>query len=114
MSKLAIRILAEPARELGFAAIGAAYMGVGTATDHPCRLLLLQNLTDTSLMVSFDGIEDHIPMAYNGYLLLDIASNKTSEQGFYLTEGQRFYVRQLGVAATSGSMWVTVFYGASV
>ena len=42
--------------------------------------------------------------------MLDIASNKTISQHFYLAEGDRLYVKRVGVA-TSGSVYFTVFYG---
>jgi len=109
---LAIRLMPEPVRTLGFAAIGAAYMGVGTAMTRPIRMLLIQNLTDELVMFSFDGIDDHIPMPSNGYLILDISANKTSSVGFFLAEGQRLYVKHEGAAPTRGSVYFTTFYGA--
>jgi len=109
---LAIRLMPEPVRTLGFAAIGAAYMGVGTAMTQPIRMLLIQNLTNQLVMFSFDGIDDHIPMPANGYLILDIAANKTSSVGFFLAEGQRLYVKHEGAAPTTGSVYFTTFYGA--
>ena len=109
---LAIRLMPEPVRTLGFAAIGAAYMGVGTAMTRPIRMLLIQNLTDELVMFSFDGIDDHLPMPANGYLILDISANKTSSTGFFLAEGQRLYVKHEGAAPTTGSVYFTTFYGA--
>jgi len=107
-----IRMAAEPLRKLGFASIGAAYMGVGTAITHATRILHVQNLTDKLLLFSFDGINDHFPLAANGFLLLDIASNKTVPQGFFLSEGKRIYVKEDTAAPTSGSVYVTVIHGA--
>ena len=52
----AVRMLFEPVRSIAAAAIGPAYMGVGTGVDHPIRQFLIQNLTDAALMFSFDGI----------------------------------------------------------
>lgn len=109
---LAIRLMPEPVRTLGFAAIGAAYMGVGTAMTRPIRMLLIQNLTDELAMFSFDGVDDHLPMPANGYLILDISANKTSSVGFFLAEGQRLYVKHEGAAPTTGSVYFTTFYGA--
>ena len=109
---LAIRLMPEPVRTLGFAAIGAAYMGVGTAMTRPIRMLLIQNLTDELVMFSFDGVDDHLPMPANGYLILDISANKTSSTGFFLAEGQRLYVKHEGAAPTTGSVYFTTFYGA--
>lgn len=107
----ALKILPEPVRTLAFGSIGAAYMGIGTALENPARVVFLQNLTDATLMFSFDGVDDHFPLPSFGFLLLDIASNKTgASQAFYVSEGTRFYVKELGTP-TSGSVYVTPFYG---
>lgn len=110
MSSLAVRLLVEPVRTLAFGAIGAGYAGVGTAITHPARMIFIQNLTDVALMFSLDGINDHFPLTTNGYIMLDISSNKTVSQHFYLAEGDRLYVKRIGVPA-SGSVYFTVFYG---
>ena len=113
MSNHSIRLLAEEVRSLGHASIlgGGAYIGIGTSIDHPARIMLVQNFTDADLMFSFDGITDHFPLLNKSHLILDISSNKTSQGGgFYLAEGQRLYVTQI-TAPTTGSVYLTVFYG---
>ena len=50
----AIRLAPEPVRTLAFGSIEVAYMGIGTAFTKPIRILMIQNLTDESLMFSFD------------------------------------------------------------
>jgi hypothetical protein len=107
-----IRILPEPVRTLGFASIGAGYMGVGTAISHPARILFIQNLTDQTLMFSLNGIDDHFPLPGSGFLLLDVTANKIFQAGAFVSEGTRLYVKDLGVAPGSGSVYFTVFYGA--
>lgn len=110
-TSLAIRMRAEPVRSVGFASIGAAYMGVGTAIDHPARQIFIQNLTDVSLMFSFDGVSDHFPLPANGFFLSDIMSNKSVSQAWYLSEGDRLYVREFSGLATTGAVYFSVFYG---
>ena len=107
---LAIRLQFEPVRSLGEASIGAGYMGVGTAINNPARQIFIQNLTDVSLMFSFDGIHDHFPLPTNGFLLLDITSNKTQQGGFFIAEGSRLYVKEIGTPST-GSVYFSVMYG---
>ena len=111
---LAIRLVPETVRTLGFAAIGAGFIGIGTTMIRPIRILVLQNITDAILMFSFDGINDHLPLAANTYMILDITANKTISQGFFLAEGQRIYCRHMGVAPTTGSTYLTTFYGAEI
>ena len=106
----AIRLSPEPIRSLGFAAIAAVYMGIGTHIDNPVRILRIQNLTNAMLFFSYDGEHDHEVLAANSFLLLDITANKTREQGYFLAEGTRIHVKQIGVP-TEGSVYVTVYYG---
>ena len=113
MASMAIRLLAEPVRTLNSAAIGPAYMGIGTAFDHPIRIIVLQNFTDITLMFSFDGINDHLPLMNNGYMVLDVTGNRTSQSGvFCISEGTRIYVRETGgILPISGDVYVSTFYG---
>ncbi len=104
----------EPVRTLAFGSISGTYMGVGTPISNAARQFFIQNLTDETLMFSFDGVNDHFPLPSEGFLLNDVTSNKTSLQGFYLAEGTRLYVRELGAAPTTGAVYFTVFYGTSI
>lgn len=107
---LAIRLQFEPVRSLAYTSIGAGYMGVGTAMSNPARQFFIQNLTDVTLMFSFDGVNDHFPLPTNGFLLDDVTSNKTQQGGFWLPEGTRLYVKEIGTPS-SGSVYFSVMYG---
>lgn len=100
----------EPVRRLGFGSIGAVYMGVGTYLSTPARQFLIENLTDVTLVFSFDGTEDHVVLPKTGYWVNDITTNKTSTQGLYLAEGTRLYVRQDTVPPTKGDVCFTIMY----
>jgi len=106
----AIRIMAETIKSLGFASIGAAFMGVGTGLENPSRIMFIQNLTDASLMFSLDGVNEHFALPANGFLLLDVTANKTADEGLFFQEGQRLYVKEIG-NPTSGSVYFSSFYG---
>ena len=108
---LAIRARFEPLRTLGFAAIGAAYMGVGTALGNPIRQFFVQNMTDATLVFSFDGINDHFELPKNGYWVEDVTANKVNSQGLFFAEGDRLYVRQDTVAPTLGKVSFSAIYG---
>jgi len=107
---LSIRMKAEACRSLAFGSIGAGYAAIGTALSNPARMILLQNLTDATVWISLDGVNDHFPLLNQGYLVLDISGNKTQETGFYLAEGDKLYCKRLGTP-TSGSVYFTAFYG---
>jgi hypothetical protein len=114
----AIRLATDPVRTKTAAAIiadlGAYGAGIGTGMNKPIRMFFLQNLTDQILMFSFNGIDDHMPLASTAYILLDVSSNQSFGQGFYWAEGSRLYVKRMpgGVDPASGSVYLTVFYGA--
>jgi hypothetical protein len=110
MSNISIVMQFEPQRSLAFGSIGAAYMGVGTAVNHPVRQFLIQNLTNADMQFSFDGVNDHFPIPSGGFFLSDITSNKALGPNFCLPEGSRLYVKQLSGAAGSGSVYFTVIY----
>jgi len=111
MMNLAKKLLFEPARSLAFGSVGAAYMGIGTAFDKPIRLIILQNLTDEVIWLSFDGIEDHIPLASISYIILDVTANKATEEGWFIGEGTRVYAKKLSGAPSSGAVYVSACYG---
>ena len=106
-----IRLVPEVLKSIAFGSIGAAYMGIGTSFSSPIRVLKIQNLTDELLFFSFDGINDHDILPSNGYTIYDISANKTIEQGFYIGEGTRVYVKISGGAPSVGSVYITAFYG---
>lgn len=109
---LAIRMRPEVLRSLAFGSIGAGYAGVGTALTKPARIIIIQNYTDAQLMFSLDGVDDHFPLASNGQLILDLSSNKTVDVGFFMAEGDRLYVKNIG-SPTMGSVYFTALYGAT-
>lgn len=113
---LAIRLVPDILRSVAFGSLSAVYIGIGTAMTKPIRMMVLQNFTDIDVMFSFDGVTDTLPIAAEGYLVLDIASNKTIPQGYFLAQGTRLYVKNLNPAevATEGSVYLTTFYGADL
>lgn len=110
MGVLAIRLAFEPVRSIDFGSISGTYMAIGTALSNPARQFLIQNLTDATLLFSLDGVNDHFALPANGFLLDDVTSNKTNSQGFYIAEGTRFYVKEVGTPS-SGSVYLSIMYG---
>jgi hypothetical protein len=113
MSNLAIRVMPEPVRSAAFGVITDTYIGLGAPFVHPVHWFMVQNLTNQFVMISWDGITDHFPVAGNGYVIMDVGSNKTINGGsFMVAQGTRFYVRALtGSFPTAGSVYLSVFYG---
>jgi len=112
---LCIRLFPEALRistGAAIAAAGGAYIGIGTTLDNPSRILYLLNGTDVLLLFSYDGITDHQALPSNGFLLLDVSANSSVSQGFFIAQGQRIYVRYPGAAPTTGSVYLSTYYGA--
>jgi len=110
MANLATRMQPEIIRTLAFGSIVAGYTAIGTALANPARILILNNLTDKSVMFSFDGVNDHIAIAGPGSFVLDITSNKAVAGGLFLAQGTIIYVKQIGNPST-GNVYVSVFFG---
>ena len=103
-----IKMTEDEVRTIDHAVIGVPYMGIGTAFDEPVRHLLVTNHTNGFLMFSFDGIHDHFPLVQYSFLSLDITQNNAVEKGFFISTGQRMYVRQI-IAPTTGEAYITTF-----
>lgn len=111
---LAIRLVPDILRSVGFASLSGVYIGIGTSMTKPIRMLMFQNRTDVDVMISFDGVHDTVPLAAFTQWIWDITSNKTIDQGFFIAQGTRFYVKKINNAdvATEGSVYLSTFYGA--
>jgi len=104
-------VRAMPIESLSFASISGSYSNVGSRIENALRIVWIQNLTDATLMFSFDAVNDHFPLVANAFVLLDLNANQNQNQtGLYLGIGTLLYVRQLSAAPTSGSVYFSGFY----
>jgi hypothetical protein len=105
-----LRITPLAVRSLAFGSVAGTYTAIGTASDDSSRLLLVQNLTDKTLMFSHNGTTDHYPLLGGAALILDITTNRTSTaSGFYIAANTTIYCKSIGAAPTTGSVYVTFF-----
>lgn len=101
----------EAVRSLASGSIVAGYTNVGTATTNPARIVLLQNMTDAGVMISFNGgVNDHIPLAANMSTVLDLASDAVGRSIMQLPANTQIAVKRLSGAPTTGSFYVSVVY----
>jgi len=100
----------ETCRELAGASILATYTPIGTGTTRPNSIIHVQNFTNAAIWISYDGINDHFPIAAGSFLLLDVTTNHPTESGLFLSVGTQFYAKQLGIPS-SGSVYVSLYYG---
>jgi hypothetical protein len=111
-TQLAIRLMMEPQRSVAAGDFTTGYIGIGTAFDHPLRMIFIQNLTDVTLQFSLDGVNPHFPLPSEGFLLMDITSNKSIGEGFYIAQGSRIYVEEITDFPSTGAVYVSVMYAA--
>jgi hypothetical protein len=100
-------------RTAAFGAIGAAYAAVGTATTRPTRLIHISNGTDAGVLISFDGVNDHIFVPANGFTLYDLTANKVRDDGAFLRQGLTISARRAVGAPTSGTLYIGLIGGAT-
>ena len=109
------RLAFEPLRSLDYTLISGSYALIGTPFANPVRQLLLQNLTDANMIVSFDGVDDHVVVAASSGIIFDFCSNKNDTAGNLEQPAYTFcYVRQESAAPTKGVFYVALTYASQV
>lgn len=113
-SATAQKIRYEALRSLAFGSITGTYAGVGASFANPVRMIMIDNLTNQNILVSFDGITDHTVVASTSGKVLDYASNRMAPAD-HLEQavGERVYVKAVSVLPASGSVYVSVIYAAA-
>lgn len=101
----------EAIRELAFGDIGVNYVSLTATTDHT-RILRMVSTLNADVYVSFDGTNNIIRLAAGSFVLYDFSTNKVQDDGLFLAQGTVIRVKLVGAAATSGSFWCEICYGA--
>jgi len=107
------RFAYEPVRTIAAASVGASYSAIGGPLLNPARQFFIQNLTDQTVMISFDGINDAFPLPSNGNIIDDIAANYTHQSNWFMAQGTTVYVKRIGTP-TTGSVYVSIFYASGI
>jgi hypothetical protein len=110
MGIIATRTLPEDIRTLGHAGIGAGYAAVGIPLLKPSLLMIITNETDVPLLISFDGVDDHIFLGSLQSLTLNFASNSVGDYGLFIANNTTIYAKEAAAGPTTGSLWLTSFY----
>jgi|SRR5271170_728132 len=105
-----IALRTDPVRTLAFGGISSSYAPIGSELDNGGRQMLVQNLTDATLMFSFDGVIDHFPLLPQSYFVMDVASNRVNNDGWFITRGTVMNVKSFIGTPTTGSVYISVFY----
>ena len=103
----------EPLRSRAFGFINdVTYTAIGSAFQNAVRLIHLQNLTDTDVTVSWDGVTDHLYLAAGAFVIFDVTANRDQQGiGFFFSVGTRLYARSVTSDPTLGVVALSAFYG---
>jgi len=99
-------------RSLAFGSILAGYSAVGGAVDRPLRILRVVNGTDAAVIISFDGLTDHMAVPAGQQAQIDVTMNKVRDDGFFIAEGTVFYAKRAAGAPSSGALYIECYGGA--
>lgn len=105
------RFLPEVLKSRAFGSITGTYAIIGLATQNPGVLVSFINTTDVTLMVSWDGVNDHMVLVANSFQLFDVVANDLPTEQRSIAKNTSFYVKHAGAAPSSGAMYVELFYG---
>jgi hypothetical protein len=107
-----VQIAFEPLKTLAFGSVAAGYTAIGTAFANPVRNITLTNLTDTTVIFSYDGgVTDHDVLPAGSGKVYDFAANKSNSGGMSaFQKGGRVYVKRGGGAPLVGAVYVSAFY----
>src|SRR5277367_1282019 len=101
-----VRVRYEPLRSIGFGAITSSYQAVGLPFANPVRILKVTNLSNQSMLISLNGIDDHDVVAGNGFFLYDYGTNKADAAGLLeQPQGDRIYIKAPSTLPTTGTIY---------
>lgn len=108
-----VSIAFQPLGTLAFGSIVAGYTAIGNPFTSSVRSVTITNLTDTTLIFSYDGgVTDHDVLPAGAGKLYDFAANASVVSGGMpaFQKGGSVYVKRGGGAPTLGAAYVSAFY----
>lgn len=126
-NNLLLNLWPETVKFIAAASINNAYAPISidgtaatvSASGNPLRQVLIQNGTDGDIMISMDGVTDHMPVFRGAFLLFDVTSNSALPAGaLNVSKGVSLYAIRLTATAggagytnpTTGSVFVSFLY----
>ena len=74
---------------------------------NPSRILIISNRSGVDVMISWDGVLDHVLIPAGGSFILDEGSNAVSGAEYNTAARTQFYARG---AASTGLVYLSTFY----
>ena len=97
----------DECKTMGFATVAGGYLAIGTPLENTARALIIQNDTDVKIWITNNPLVNKLPLSAGRALVLDISSNKQSDEGFIAARGTQFYVKAYSGLPSSGDVHIT-------
>lgn len=97
----------NPLGAVAFGSITGSYTAFGAPMPKPAHLIRFNNSTNQDILISADGVTDHLRIAANSFALFDFTTNRVNEAGYFVAENTQFYIKYV-LAPGSGSAWIEV------
>ena len=80
---------------------------------HAMRVLHFVNNTNGDLLISFDGINDNVPLLADSFALYDLTSDQDYDERFRYVNGTQLYIKYITAPTTptDGAVYVVAIYG---
>lgn len=108
MPALSTVLLPDPIRSIDSSGFTGNYQTVGTPLLHGARIAKFTNLSNVTVTLSWDGINDHEVLPANSFVLIDVSGARENAQYIEVQVGTQFYAK--GSMGT-GSFFISVYYG---
>lgn len=108
MTGLSTTILPDTIRSIDTASLAGSYLPIGTALTHGGRILKFTNLSNVTVTISWDGINDNEILATNTSIILDVSAARENSNYLEVQNGTQFYAKS---AAGVGLFYISVYYG---
>lgn len=108
-----IRLAAIPVQTVAYSAVTSSFVAMGAAMPEPIRVIKINNSTNSDIYVSFDGSTAHDVVVASSGMVVDITTNKSIEQGMFLSQGTVVYIEYVSGAPTSGNVYLSAYYAAN-
>jgi len=114
MSDNATKVQFDPLVAISALLLDNTYGAAATTYAHPVRQLILQNNTSEPIMVSFDGVNDHIWVKDEVSMILDFTSNAMgSFNQLQQVTGTKVYLRFEQAESFVNNFYISVMYASN-
>lgn len=96
----------EPMYSLDHSTLSSSFTLVGQI-QNPAQLFLVQNLTNATVDFSMDGTNTHFQLPANGYIVLDVGTNRTVNRPLSFSALTALFAKG---SAAAGQVNLTSFY----